>query len=111
MEKVRQVILNLIDNSIKYTEKGSIDVTLSKDIGKSMIKLAIKDTGMGISPEEKQKLFEKFARGAGGKSNTTGSGLGLYLAKTIAKAHGGEISIDSPGVGLGSTFTIELKAV
>jgi signal transduction histidine kinase len=109
MEKIRQVILNLIDNSIKYTEKGTISVLLSKDSASHMIRLAITDTGLGISPEEKEKLFQKFSRGAGGKTNTGGSGLGLYLAKTIAEAHGGRITIDSPGTGLGSTFTIELK--
>ncbi|MBP6884749.1 MAG: hypothetical protein KBC17_02900 [Candidatus Pacebacteria bacterium] len=108
MEKIRQVILNVIDNAIKYTEKGSITVMLSKDAG--VLKVAVTDTGMGISAEEKEKLFQKFSRGAGGKMNTGGSGLGLYLAKTISEAHGGRITIDSPGVGLGSTFTIELKS-
>ncbi len=111
MEKLRQVMLNIIDNAIKYTEKGSITVSLSKIPDTGMIRLAVTDTGMGISAEEKEKLFQKFSRGAGGKTNTGGSGLGLYLAKQIAEAHGGHIMIDSPGVGLGSTFSIELKAV
>ncbi len=110
MEKLRQVMLNIIDNAIKYTEKGSITVALSKT-AENMIRLAVTDTGMGISAEEKEKLFQKFSRGAGGKTNTGGSGLGLYLAKQIAEAHGGHIAIDSPGVGLGSTFSIELKGV
>ncbi len=110
MEKIRQVMLNIIDNAIKYTEKGSITVGLSKIADTGMIRLAVTDTGMGISPDEKEKLFQKFSRGAGGKTNTGGSGLGLYLAKQIAEAHGGHIVIDSPGVGLGSTFSLELKA-
>lgn len=110
MEKIRQVVLNVIDNAIKYTEKGSITVTLAKNGTTGMERLSVTDTGMGISPEEKDKLFQKFSRGAGGKTNTGGSGLGLYLAKQIAEAHGGGIVIDSPGVGLGSTFTIELKS-
>lgn len=109
MEKITQVILNLIDNSIKYTKEGGISVKLSKDDRSKMISLAITDTGMGISAEEKEKLFGKFARGEGGKTNTGGSGLGLYLAKTIIEAHNGYIRIDSPGVGKGSTFTIELE--
>ena len=109
MEKVRQVILNVIDNAIKYTEKGSIAVNLSKDISKGMFRVAVTDTGMGISHDEKEKLFQKFSRGEGGKTNTGGSGLGLYLAKQIAEAHGGHISIDSPGVGKGSTFSIDFK--
>ncbi len=110
MEKIRQVVLNLIDNSIKYTMSGSITVTLTKDDAAKKYRVAITDTGMGISAEEKEKLFQKFSRGAGGKTNTSGSGLGLYLAKQIAEAHGGEVVIDSPGEGKGSTFTIELKA-
>lgn len=111
MEKIRQVILNIIDNAIKYTEKGTIVVALSKNVAAKMIRIAITDSGMGISAEEKEKLFQKFSRGAGGKTNTGGSGLGLYLAKQIAEAHGGHISIDSPGVGKGSTFSIEFKAL
>lgn len=110
MEKIRQVILNIIDNAIKYTEKGSVAVKLFKDASRGMVCVAVTDTGMGISAEEKERLFQKFSRGAGGKINTTGSGLGLYLAKQIAEAHGGEVVIESLGVGKGSTFTIELKA-
>jgi signal transduction histidine kinase len=109
-EKIRQVVLNIIDNSIKYTETGSITVSLKKTDPK-ILRLDVIDTGMGISAEEKEKLFQKFGRGAGGKTNTGGSGLGLYLAKQIAEAHGGRIAIDSPGVGKGSTFSIELKEV
>ena len=111
MEKIRQVVLNIIDNSIKYTEKGSITVSLKKDDAAKIIRLDVIDTGMGISAEDKEKLFQKFGRGAGGKTNTGGSGLGLYLAKQIAEAHGGHIAIDSAGVGKGSTFSIELKAL
>lgn len=111
LEKIRQVVLNLIDNSIKYTEKGSITVTLRKNASTKTIRLAISDTGMGISPQTKEKLFQKFSRGEGGKTNTGGSGLGLYLAKQIAEAHGGRIIIESEGLGKGSTFIIELKAI
>ena len=111
MEKIRQVVLNIIDNAIKYTMAGSILVKLNKNESLGVYRLDVTDTGMGISPEEKEKLFGKFSRGEGGKTNTSGSGLGLYLAKQIAEAHGGRISIDSPGVGKGSTFSIELKSL
>jgi signal transduction histidine kinase len=111
VEKIRQVVLNVIDNAIKYTQSGSIAILLSRDVEKGKIRIAVTDTGMGISSGEREKLFLKFSRGAGGHTNTTGSGLGLYLAKQISEAHGGSISIDSPGVGQGSTFTISLKAV
>lgn len=109
MEKIRQVILNFVDNSIKYTKEGSINVLLEKIENK--IKLSIKDTGMGMAPEMKEKLFQKFARGEGSKVNTSGSGLGLYLAKKIIEeGHTGKVGVDSPGSGLGSTFWMELDA-
>lgn len=105
-EKLRQVILNFIDNAIKYTEEGSITVSMNH-VGKE-VAIAISDTGAGISPETKVKLFGKFNRGEASTMNTGGSGLGLYLAKEIIKAHNGRIEVDSPGIGKGSTFTIYL---
>lgn len=108
MEKIRQVILNFIDNSIKYTKEGSINVLLSKN--EKTIRLSIKDTGMGMTPEIKAKLFQKFARAEGGKMNAGGSGLGLYLAKKIIEeGHNGKIGVDSEGMNKGSTFWMELE--
>ncbi len=107
-EKLRQVVINFIDNSIKYTEKGSIDVSVTNKNGK--IIFAVKDTGRGISPKEKEALFQKFSRGSGAKVNTGGSGLGLYLAKEIIQAHDGNVGIESAGEGQGSTFFVELDA-
>ena len=72
---------------------------------------AVKDTGMGVTPEIKATLFQKFERGEGSKINTSGSGLGLYLAKEIVESHHGRIDINSEGKDKGSTFFIELKAV
>jgi signal transduction histidine kinase len=108
-EKLRQVILNLIDNSIKYTKDGSIDVSVVQNGDK--ITFAVKDTGMGMTPEIKATLFQKFARGEGAKMNTTGSGLGLYLAKEIVSAHNGRIWVDSDGPNKGSTFSMELSMI
>lgn len=109
-EKLRQVILNLIDNSIKYTNEGGVHLNLSHDTASKSVILKIKDTGIGMDKETKSKLFGKFSRGAGGaKLNTGGSGLGLYLAKQIVEAHKGSISVDSEGEGKGSTFTLSLK--
>lgn len=106
-EKLRQVVLNLIDNSIKYTKAGNIWVSV-KQVGDKML-FAVKDTGIGMTEEIKNSLFQKFSRGNGGRYNTTGSGLGLYLGKEITAAHGGRIWIESPGDGLGSTFFVELN--
>ncbi len=105
--KVRQVINNVIDNSIKYTPAGSIAVTLSATHeGRPL--LAIKDTGIGISQDNIGKLFQKFSRASGaGKVNVTGTGIGLFIAQEIMKAHNGRIWVESPGEGKGSTFFVE----
>lgn len=108
-EKLRQVVMNFIDNAIKYTKEGTIDVKLENREGKVLV--SIKDTGMGVSPEIMATLFQKFARGEGQKMNTGGSGLGLYLAKEIVDAHKGRVWVESPGMGLGSTFFIELDVI
>ncbi|MBP6854983.1 MAG: hypothetical protein KBC29_01965 [Candidatus Pacebacteria bacterium] len=111
MEKIRQVIINLIDNSIKYTETGgSIDVSVTYS-PLDRVLLSIKDTGMGIEPSIAKTLFQKFSRGEGGKVNTGGSGLGLYLAKEIIDAHKGKIWLESKGKGKGTEFYVELSAL
>lgn len=105
--KIGQIVGNLIDNAIKYTLKGSVTVSLSKD--GDMAKIEIKDTGVGIDSKEMSKLFAKFSRTKdANKVNTKGTGLGLYIAKKMAEAHGGDIKVSSEGSGKGSTFTIEL---
>jgi signal transduction histidine kinase len=106
--KMKQTFLNLTDNSIKYTEKGFVKLSLGRE--GSNIYFAVSDSGVGISPETKAKLFEKFSRGEGGKLNTGGSGLGLYLAREIARAHKGDILILSDGLGKGSTFKVVFPA-
>lgn len=107
--KIRQVVLNLIDNSIKYTKKGSIIVSVKKIDDKVIF--AVKDTGMGMIKEIKDSLFQKFSRGEGARMDTSGSGLGLYLSKEIVEAHKGRIWVDSPGPGKGSIFSVELEAL
>lgn len=111
MEKIRQVVLNLVDNSIKYTPAGSVHVGLSKDEQKKKILLSISDTGIGMTEETIESLFQKFSRGNGVKVNMSGSGLGLYLAKQIVEAHKGRMWIESPGLNKGSTFYVELTAI
>jgi signal transduction histidine kinase len=109
-EKLRQVFLNFIDNSIKYTEKGEVRVSITKDTAHNEIMFAVTDTGMGMTPETKQSLFQKFARTNESKQvNRGGSGLGLYLAKQIVEAHHGRVEVSSPGVGKGSTFAVLLS--
>jgi len=106
-EKIRQVILNIVDNAIKYTKEGGATIRL-KRVGNSL-QIAVSDTGIGMTKEEIAKLFESFSRGAGGrKSWVEGAGLGLYISKKLIDLHQGKIWAESEGRGKGSTFFVEL---
>jgi signal transduction histidine kinase len=108
--KVKQVIGNIIDNSIKYTPTGSISVKVSRD--DKNILITVSDTGIGISAEDIPKLFEKFSRAKdANKTNVIGTGLGLFVAKQMIEAHKGRVWVESPGQGKGSSFYIELPVV
>lgn len=110
--KVRQIIANLLDNSIKYTQKGSVAVIAKNDTEGTKMLVMIKDTGVGMSKEAIGTLFEKFVRAKNANTvNVTGTGLGLYVAKTMITKMGGRIVAESEGEGRGSTFTIELPLV
>ena len=106
--KLRQVIFNLIDNAIKYTTQGFVEVKVTKATeGKARI--AVKDSGIGMDKEELQMIFGKFERGRRApRINTEGAGLGLYIAKKILEEHRGKIWAESEGEGKGSTFFVEL---
>ena len=106
--KLRQVFVNIIDNAIKYTESGLITVNLSYDAERNNFIASVIDTGPGISAEELENLFEKFARGKAGKASSAGSGLGLYLGKKIVELHNGDILVTSEGISKGSTFSVIL---
>ncbi len=107
-DKLKDVILNLIDNAIKYTPHGKIDILLSQ-IDDNHLSFQIKDTGIGLDKDGIEKLFSKFSRGDGiSKINTDGSGLGLYIVKKIIEAHGGRAWVESPGIGKGSIFQFTL---
>ncbi len=102
-DKLQDVILNLIDNAIKYTDKGSITISAEQEGGN--VHFRVKDTGIGIKPADASALFSKFVRGSGiAQIHPDGSGLGLFIAKSIIDAHGGRIWAESDGEGKGSTF-------
>lgn len=109
--KIKQVVTNIIDNAMKYTPKGSIDVQIDKDDDTRKILLTISDTGIGISREVLPMLFQKFTRAKGaGLINIQGTGLGLYVVKELMKANKGNVWVDSAGEGKGSTFYLEFMA-
>ncbi len=104
--KVQQIIINLLGNSIKFTNSGSIqcDVTLASN---QMLKIKITDTGAGISSEEQTTLFTPFVQTASGISSKQGTGLGLYITKQFAELLGGDIRVKSD-LNKGSTFTVTI---
>ena len=105
--QLAQAVRNLIDNSIKYTPKGSINARLATNNNK--ILFTIKDTGVGISNELKPKLFTKGGRDRESlKININSTGFGLAFVKGVVEAHKGRVWAESPGVGKGSTFYMEL---
>lgn len=108
-DKFKQVVMNTIDNSIKYTPQGSLIFSLSKDPQRKVIRLKIADTGVGIKAEVMPKLFRKFSRAPDASAaNIHGTGLGLFIAKEIMNAHGGRIWAESEGEGKGSQFYVEM---
>jgi signal transduction histidine kinase len=112
-DKIRQVILNLTDNAIKYTNRGGI--TIKSEIStenQDKIIIEVSDTGEGMTKEEMSKMFESFSRGsAGTRLYTEGAGLGLYIAKKFVEMHKGRIWAESQGRGKGSALYIELPIV
>jgi two-component system sensor histidine kinase/response regulator len=105
-DRITQVLLNLIDNAIKFTEKGNVAVTTSKT--RDGVCVSVKDAGVGIKKDEIDRLFRSFSqiRAADG-AKPSGSGLGLAICKKIIEQHGGKIWVESE-YGKGSTFTFSL---
>ena len=109
-DKVRQVLVNLIDNAVKYSPNGgNVEVGVEPDDG--AVRFSVRDEGLGIPADEQERIFEKFyrldpsmTRGVGG------TGLGLYICHELVKRMGGQIWVESTH-GKGSTFTFELPAV
>jgi two-component system, OmpR family, phosphate regulon sensor histidine kinase PhoR len=105
--RLKQVFVNLITNSIKYTEHGKVEVLIEEDLKYG--KIIIKDTGIGISPEDINRIFERFYRVDKARSRAVGgTGLGLAIVKHIVEAHNSKIEVKSK-VGVGSEFSFKLK--
>lgn len=105
-KKISQVLVNLVDNAVHYTEKGS--VTLSMQVTDTEVSVTVQDTGIGIPEEFRKTLFQKFARAENAKKlRPDGSGIGMYLVKNIVERHGGVVSFESVE-GQGTTFVFTL---
>jgi signal transduction histidine kinase len=105
--RISQVVSNLLGNAIKFTEEeGSILISaeLKKEADKKIVVVSVKDTGAGIDSEMVPRLFTKFAS----KSEMGGTGLGLYISKSIIDAHRGKIWSDNNSKGKGATFSFSL---
>ncbi len=109
--KLHHVFYNLVENSIKYTEKGFVEISMCV-LRKHFIRVEIKDSGVGIDADDLKTLFNKFERARNIHGvNVQGSGLGLYIAREILHAHNGRIWAKSAGAGKGSTFFVEMPLV
>lgn len=105
--KLRQVLINLIQNAIKYTETGSVEVIINEEI--RSVKISVKDTGIGIEEKDLMRIFERFYRVDKGRSRAEGgTGLGLAIVKHIVEAHESRIEVKSEP-GSGSEFSFRLK--
>ena len=102
--KLTQVVSNLLNNAIKFTQAGSITVDVVKDDNEAIVR--IKDTGAGIHPRVESKLFSKFVT-----NSSSGTGLGLFISKSIVEAHGGKISGSNNTNDKGATFSFSLPLV
>jgi signal transduction histidine kinase len=109
--KMREAISNLVDNSIKYTEKGSVIVSI-EPVRDEAVRILVEDTGIGFREEDGAKLFGKFVRTQETtKVYVSGTGLGLFVGKSFVEAHGGRMWAESDGLGKGARFYIELPVV
>ena len=105
-ERLRQVLTNLIDNAIKYSPAGAeVEVRAYQEDG--LVRIDVRDSGPGIAKDDQKLIFEKFGRVTGSGATRPGTGLGLFIARSIAEAHGGALDVDS-APDQGSTFTLEL---
>ncbi len=106
--RIKQVMFNLLSNAAKFTPDGGTIRVEGKKEGKELI-ISVSDTGVGIAPEEQERVFEEFYQASGKmKGKTPGTGLGLPITRRIIEMHGGRIWVESEGLDKGSRFTFTL---
>jgi signal transduction histidine kinase len=109
-DRVGQVLTNLLANALRHTPSGG-QVVISTSRSGSDVQVIVQDTGEGIDPDQLTHVFERFYRGDAARTrDARGSGVGLTIAKAIAEAHGGRLTVTSSGRGRGATFTLSLLA-
>ncbi|MBE9092482.1 response regulator [Tychonema sp. LEGE 07203] len=113
--KLRQVLINLLGNAVKFTEAGRVKLTVKclqsmakKPLPKFFLQFSVKDTGPGIAPDEVSRLFKPFVQASAGRKSQTGTGLGLPISNSFVKLMGGEIKVKS-SVGKGTVFSFYVK--
>ncbi len=108
--RLEQIVTNLLTNAAKYTESGG-EIWLSVERDQNDIVIKVRDTGIGIAPEQIERLFELFAQGDRSLARSEGGlGIGLPLARKLAEMHGGSLTATSRGPGTGSEFVVRLPA-
>jgi len=106
-DRLQQVLTNLLDNAVKFSPAGE-EVRVSAFQQDSRVRIEVSDRGPGVPPDQQRLIFEKFGRGnTAGSPGTPGTGLGLYIARSIVEAHGGVLEVSS-GADAGATFTLSL---
>ncbi len=104
-DRIQQVLLNLLGNAVKFTPRGG-KIWLGMELRNGFVRVTVSDTGPGVPPPHRKRIFRRFTQAARGKG---GAGLGLYIAHRIVEAHGGKIGVESR-TGMGSTFFFTLPA-
>lgn len=104
--RLEQVVVNLVANAVKYSPEGGT-VSVSAAAGNGAVRISVRDTGPGIPRDQQARIFEKFGRAEVEGGSKPGTGLGLFIARSIAETHGGSLEVTS-GVEPGSTFTLTL---
>jgi PAS domain S-box-containing protein len=109
-DRLRQILVNLVSNAVKFTEHGEVRVSVSYDAAAARLAIEVADSGPGIAAAAREKLFQRFSQVDGSSTRAQGgTGLGLAISRKLAEAMGGEITLRSR-VGRGSTFRVELPA-
>ncbi|HEY2923704.1 MAG TPA: ATP-binding protein [Candidatus Eisenbacteria bacterium] len=107
--RLRQILVNLIGNAIKFTKEGSVSVSVATEPGSPYVDIEVRDTGIGIPLDRREFLFRKFSQADASMTRKFGgSGLGLVIVKELVEMMGGTVTIDSPGEGLGTTVSISI---